>query len=95
MPEPPDRLAGQSTPAGLGVHPAIGGGPLPAYTRRPHDERLRAVKAVEELAARAADAGMFSLFLGVHPDQAAAYKFGREPDGSPAEPWSWSEPAGR
>ena len=43
MPEPPDRLAGQWTPAGLGVHPAIGGGPLPAYTRRPHDERLRAV----------------------------------------------------
>jgi len=42
-----------------------------------------------------ADAGMFSLFLDVHPDQAAAYKFGREPDGSPAEPWSWSEPAGR
>jgi len=38
---------------------------------------------------------MFSLFLDVHPDQAAAYKFGREPDGSPAEPWSWSEPAGR
>jgi hypothetical protein len=43
VPEPPDRLAGQWTPAGLGVHPAIGGGPLPAYTRRPHDGRLRAV----------------------------------------------------
>jgi hypothetical protein len=54
-----------------------------------------ATEAVEELAARAADAGMFSLFLDVHPDQAAAYRFGREPDGSPAEPWSWSEPAGR
>jgi hypothetical protein len=54
-----------------------------------------ATEAVEELAARAADAGMFSLFLNVHPDQAAAYRFGREPDGSPAEPWSWSEPAGR
>ena len=54
-----------------------------------------ATEAVEELAARAADAGMFSLFLDVHPDQAAAYRFGREPDGSPAEPWSWSGPAGR
>jgi hypothetical protein len=53
-----------------------------------------ATEAVEELAARAADAGMFSLFLDVHPDQAAAYRFGREPDGSPAEPWSWSEPGG-
>jgi hypothetical protein len=54
-----------------------------------------ATEAVEELAARAADAGMFSLFLDAHPDQAAAYRFGREADGSPAEPWSWSEPAGR
>ena len=54
-----------------------------------------ATEAVEELAVRAADAGMFSLFLDVHPDQAAAYRFGRELDGSPAEPWTWSEPAGR
>ncbi len=46
------------------------------------------------LAARAADAGMFSLFLDAHPDQAAAYRFGREPDGTPAQPWTWSEPAG-
>ena len=43
MTQPPDRLAGQWTPAELGVHQAIGGGPLPAYVRRPHDERLRAV----------------------------------------------------
>jgi hypothetical protein len=35
------RLAGQWTPAELGVHPVAGGGPLPAYVRRPHDERLR------------------------------------------------------
>jgi hypothetical protein len=27
----------------LGVHPVIGGGPMPAYIRRPHDELLRAV----------------------------------------------------
>jgi hypothetical protein len=43
MTEPPDRPAGQWTPAGLGVHQAIGGGPLSVYVRRPHDERLRAV----------------------------------------------------
>jgi hypothetical protein len=43
MTQPPDRLAGQWTPAELGVHQAIGVGPLPAYVRRPHDERLRAV----------------------------------------------------
>jgi len=43
MTEPARRLAGQYEPAELGVHPAIGGGPLPAYIRRPHDERLRAV----------------------------------------------------
>ena len=34
MTEPPDRLAGQWTPAELGVHQAIGGGPLPTYVRR-------------------------------------------------------------
>jgi hypothetical protein len=48
----PDRPAGQWTPAELGVHQSIGGGPppqaakaapLPAYVRRPHDDRLRAV----------------------------------------------------
>ena len=43
MTEPPRRPAGQWTPAELGVHPVIGGGPMPAYFRRPHDERLRAV----------------------------------------------------
>jgi hypothetical protein len=53
-----------------------------------------AVEAAQLLAARAADAGMFSLFLDAHPDQAAAYRYGREPDGAPAQPWTWSEPAG-
>src|ERR1700721_3993815 len=43
MTEPARRPAGQCEPAELGVHPAIGGGPLPGYIRRPHDERLRAV----------------------------------------------------
>lgn len=41
VPEP-GRPAGSWTPAELGVHPVIGGGPMPAYIRRPHDERLRA-----------------------------------------------------
>ena len=42
MTEPPRRLVGQWTPADLGVHPVIGGGPMSVYFRRPHDERLRA-----------------------------------------------------
>ena len=43
MTEPSRRPAGQCEPAELGVHQAIGGGSLPAYISRPHDERLRAV----------------------------------------------------
>ena len=39
------RLAGRWTPAELGVHPVAGGGRLPAYVRRPHDERLRVILA--------------------------------------------------
>lgn len=39
------RLAGQWTPGELGVHPVTGGGSLPAYVRRPHDERLRVILA--------------------------------------------------
>src|SRR6516164_3213908 len=39
------RLAGQWTPDELGVHPVVRGGPLPAYVRRPHDERLRVLLA--------------------------------------------------
>ncbi len=128
------------------MHQAIGGGPppqaakaapLPAYIRRPHDERLRAVldpattdraptrtggrsspprwtlaasamparcpprccgtEAIRTLATRAlraADAGMFGLFLEARPGEAAAYRFGREPDGTPSPPWSWSERGG-
>ena len=43
---------------------------------------------------RAADAGMFGLFLEARPDEAATYRFGREPDGTPSPPWTWSEPGG-
>jgi len=51
-----------------------------------------AAEAVQTLAARAADAGMFGLFLEVHSDEAARFRFGREPDGTGSSPWSWSEP---
>ena len=37
------HLAGQWDPVDLGVHQVIGGGPMPPYVRRPHDELLRAV----------------------------------------------------
>ena len=37
------RLAGRWDAVELGVHQVIGGGPMPAYVRRPHDELLRAV----------------------------------------------------
>ena len=37
------RLVGRWDPVELGVHQVIGGGPMPAYVRRPHDELLRAV----------------------------------------------------
>jgi len=39
------RLVGQWTPDELGVHPVAGGGPLPRYVRRAHDERLRVILA--------------------------------------------------
>jgi uncharacterized protein YidB (DUF937 family) len=52
-----------------------------------------AAEAVRILAARAANAGLFDLFLEVHPDQAARFRFGREPDGTGSPPWNWSEPA--
>jgi hypothetical protein len=50
-------------------------------------------EAVGTLAIRAADAGMFGLFLEAHPDEAPAYRFGREPDGTPSPAWIWSAPA--
>ena len=47
-PEPAKKLAhgrpvAQWNPVDLGVHQVIGGGPMPIYIRRPHDELLRAV----------------------------------------------------
>jgi hypothetical protein len=51
-----------------------------------------AQEAVRTLALRAADAGMFGLFLQARPDEAASYRFGREPDGTPSPAWTWSDP---
>ena len=45
--------------------------------------------AVSALAIRGANAGMFDLFLEVHPDEVSSYWFGREPDGTPSQPWKW------
>ena len=45
--------------------------------------------AVSALAIRGANAGMFDLLLKVHPDEASSYWFGREPDGTPSQPWKW------
>ena len=61
-------------------------------------EELReagASDAVTALATRAANAGMFDLFLEVRPDEASSYLFGREPDGTPSQSWNWQEPTGR
>ena len=58
-------------------------------------EELReagASDAATALASRAANAGMFDLFLKVRPDQAPSYRFGREPDGTPSQTWKWQEP---
>jgi hypothetical protein len=48
---------------------------------------------VQALAVRAADAGMFNLFLETCPDEASSYPFGREPDGAPSQIWNWLRPA--
>jgi hypothetical protein len=47
------------------------------------------------LSRRAANAGMFDLFLEFRPEEASSYPFGREPDGTPSRPWKWQEPPGR
>ncbi|MFF7764150.1 hypothetical protein [Streptomyces griseorubiginosus] len=49
-----------------------------------------AADQVTVLAARLPAAGMFGLFLKVG-DHSVQYRFGREPDGRPANRWSWDE----
>ncbi len=74
--------------------------PPPTQPLQPRARRLAAAgaaragdsDAVIALAARAASAGMFHLFLEVHPDEASSYRFGREPDGAPSQSWKWQEP---
>jgi hypothetical protein len=52
--------------------------------------------AERTLATRAANTGMFELFLEARPDDASIYRFGREADGAPSQPWKWqSRPAVR
>ena len=51
-----------------------------------------AAAAARTLADRAANAGMFDLFLELRPDKAPNYLLGREPDGTPSQPWKWEEP---
>ena len=56
---------------------------------------LRAAGADDQawtLARRAANAGMFWLFLDVYVDEAARYHFGCDSDGAPAQPWIWQKP---
>ncbi len=48
--------------------------------------------AVTAMASRAANAGLFDLFLEVCPDKASSYPVGREPDGAPSQSWKWQEP---
>jgi hypothetical protein len=55
--------------------------------------RLREAGAQEQVTAltdRLPEAGMFELFREQegHQDR---FRFGREADGSPAEPWSWDD----
>ncbi|HEU5156114.1 MAG TPA: hypothetical protein VFU43_03895 [Streptosporangiaceae bacterium] len=50
--ERPARVIGECDPVVLGVHRAIGGGPLPPYVWRRHDELLAAVLDPEEAANR-------------------------------------------
>jgi hypothetical protein len=56
---------------------------------------LRETGASDVATARATNAGMFDLFLKVHPDEAPNYLFGREPDGAPSESWKWQEPTSK
>ena len=47
-------------------------------------------KQATALVARLPEAGMFDLFCS-HQDRQDRFRFGREPDGAPATPWSWED----
>lgn len=46
---------------------------------------------VTALAASAADSGHFSLALQIDPELQEAFPYGREPDGTPSDPWTWHD----
>jgi len=48
--------------------------------------------AARTLAARTADAGMFSSLLEAFPEKASDYAFGRTPNGGSSQSWTWQEP---
>nr|WP_157553845.1 hypothetical protein [Herbidospora sakaeratensis] len=50
------------------------------------ERRMATAGQVDELPAL----GLFDHFLK-HDDHGDRFRFGREPDGSPADPWSWDE----
>jgi hypothetical protein len=63
------------------------------YVRRvvlPTLEQVGATSLTARLAWRIADAGNFAACTRLLPDVAERYRYGREPDGSPAARWSWA-----
>jgi hypothetical protein len=51
-----------------------------------------AADSVKALASRAANAGMFDLYLDFNTEDSTRYVMGREPDGQPSGPWAWQVP---
>ena len=67
------------------------------FTRRQILPALRAIGAddlIVRFAKRMADAGYFAALVEHAPSEAAKYPHGREPDGTPSEPWGWSNLSG-
>jgi hypothetical protein len=48
--------------------------------------------AVATLASRAANAGMFDIYLRFNGEPKTTYAMGREPDGQRSQPWTWRVP---
>jgi hypothetical protein len=77
-------------PASHASHASLGAWAVTSLLRELRAAGAR--DAVTTLANRAADAGMFDLFLEFCPDEASSYLLGREPDGTASQPWRWQEP---
>jgi hypothetical protein len=82
------RRAGQWHPVQLGVHPVIGGGPMPAHVRPAHDALLEAVldPAVAARASRRSHSE-------VRPVRRKASGSEMSPGGQSPQPGSSAEPA--